>query len=77
MFTYKPIQSGLQLTSISYVPIDNSYYENILEDMAVNNTFSNVGNVTWVKMLPVKNVTQLENIDQENKTSLALNLMEE
>jgi hypothetical protein len=45
--------------------------------MALNNSFSNVGNVTWVKMLPVKNVTQLENIDQENKTSLALNLMEE
>ena len=77
VFTYKPIQSGLQPTAVSYVPSDSSYYENILKDMAVNNTFSNVGNVTWVKMLPVKNVTQLENIDQENKTSLALNLMEE
>lgn len=77
VFTYKPIQSGLQPTAVSYDPIDSSYYENILDDMAVNNSFSNVGNVTWVKMLQVKNVTQLENIDKENKTSLALNLMEE
>jgi hypothetical protein len=45
--------------------------------MAKNNTFSNIGNVTWVKMLPFKNMAQIQNIDQENMTSLALNLMEE
>ena len=77
VFTHRPIPTSLQPTAVSYVPINNSYYENILNDMAMNNTFSNVGNVTWVKMLPVKNVTQIENVDQENKTSLALNLMEE
>ncbi len=45
--------------------------------MAKNNTFSNIRNVTWVKMLPFNNMTQIQNIEQENKTSLALNLMEE
>ena len=45
--------------------------------MAKNNTFSNIGNVTWVNMLPLKNTTQIESIDVENKTSLALNFMEE
>ena len=77
VFTYRPIENGLQPTAINFAPDDDSYYENILNDMAKNNTFSNIGNVTWVKMLPIKNVTQIQNVDLENKTSLALNLMEE
>jgi parallel beta-helix repeat protein len=77
VFTYRPAPSGLQPTAVETVPRESSYYENILNDMARNNTFSNIGNVTWVKMLPLKNTTQIESIDVENKTSLAMNLMEE
>ncbi len=76
VFTYRPIASGLQPTDINFAPND-IYYENILNDMAKNNTFSNTGNVTWIKKLSIKNVTQIQNVDQQNKTSLALNLMEE
>jgi hypothetical protein len=72
----RPIASRLQPTAINFAPND-IYYENILNDMAKNNTFSNTGNVTWVKKLSINNVTQIQNVDQENKTSLALNLMEE
>ncbi|MDP9489202.1 MAG: hypothetical protein M3P28_03250, partial [Thermoproteota archaeon] len=77
VFTYRPIASGLQPTAVNLIPNDSSYYENILNEMAKNNTFSNIGNVTWVKMLPLNNMTQIQNVDQENKTSLALNFMEE
>jgi mannuronan 5-epimerase len=77
VFIYRPIASGLQPTVVNLIPNDSSYYENILNAMAKNNTFSNIGNVTWVKMLPLNNMTQIQNVDQENKTSLALNLMEE
>jgi len=77
VYSYKQAPSGLQPTAIESVPRESSYYENILNDMAKNNTFSNIGNVTWVKMLPLKNTTQIESIDVENKTSLALNFMEE
>ncbi len=76
VFTYRPIASGLQPTDINFAPND-IYYENILNDMAKNNTFSNTGNVTWIKKLSIKNVTQIQNVDQQNKKSLALNLMEE
>ena len=77
VFSYKPTPSGLQPTAIESIPRESSYYENILNDMAKNNTFSNIGNVTLVKMLPIKNITQIENIDVEKQTSLALNFMEE
>jgi hypothetical protein len=77
VFTYRPIASGLQPTAVNLVQNDVSYYENILNEMAKNNTFSNIGNVSWIKMLPLKNMTQIQNVDQENETSLALNLMEE
>ena len=77
VFTYRPIASGLQTTAVNLVLNDNSYYENILNDMAKNNTFSNIGNITWIKMLPLNNVTQIQNVEQENKTSLVLNFMEE
>lgn len=77
VYSYKQAPSGMQPTTIESVPRESSYYENILNDMAKNNTFSNIGNVTWVKMLPLKNTTQIESIDVENKTSLALNFMEE
>jgi hypothetical protein len=39
--------------------------------------FSNAENVTLVQILPVKNMSKAQNIDQENKTSLVLNFMEE
>ena len=77
VFSYKPTPSGLQPTAIESIPRESSYYENILNDMAKNNTFSNIENVTLVKMLPIKNITQIENIDVEKQTSLALNFMEE
>jgi parallel beta-helix repeat protein len=77
VYTYRQAPVGLQLTAVESAPRESSYYENILNDMAKNNTFSNIGNVTWVKMLPFKNTTQIESIDMENKTSLALNFMEE
>jgi hypothetical protein len=77
VYTYRQAPVGLQLTGVESAPRESSYYENILNDMAKNNTFSNIGNVTWVKMLPFKNTTQIESIDMENKTSLALNFMEE
>ena len=77
VFAYKPATGGLQPTAVESVQKERSYYENILNDMAKNNTFSNIGNVTWVKMLPLKNTTQIEIIDGVNQTSLALNLMEE
>jgi parallel beta-helix repeat protein len=77
VYTYKQAPVGLELTAAKSVPRESSYYENILDDMAKNNTFSNIENVTWVKMLPFKNTTQIESIDVENKTSDALNFMEE
>jgi hypothetical protein len=77
VYAYKQAPVGLELTSIGSVPKERSYYENILENMAKNNTFSNTENVTWVKMLPLKNTTQIESIDVQNKTSAALNFMEE
>ncbi|HKQ22623.1 MAG TPA: right-handed parallel beta-helix repeat-containing protein [Nitrososphaeraceae archaeon] len=77
VFAYRPIPSGLQPTAVNFVTDDSRYYENIINNMAKNNTFSNIANVTWVKMLPLKNMTQIQNVDQENKTSVALNLMEE
>ena len=77
VFTYRSIPTGLQPTAVDFVTRDSSFYENILNEMAKNNTFANIGNVTWVKALPFKNLTQIQNIDQENKTSLALNFIEE
>jgi hypothetical protein len=77
VYTYKQAPVGLDPTAAKSVPSESSYYENILDDMAKNNTFSNIENVTWVKMLPFKNTTQIESIDMENKTSAALNFMEE
>jgi hypothetical protein len=77
VFTYTPISSGLHTTAIDFIPSDSSHYENILNDMAKNNSFTNTGNVTLVKMLPVKNMTNIQNVDQENQTSLVLNFMEE
>ena len=77
VFTYRSFPTGLQPTAVDFVPNDTSYYENILNEMAKNNTFANIGNVTWVKALPFKNLTQIQNIDQDNKTSLALNFIEE
>jgi hypothetical protein len=77
VYTYKQSAVGLRPTAVESVPKERTYYENILEDMAKNNTFSNIENVTWVKMLPLKNTTQIQSVDVENKTSAALNFMEE
>jgi parallel beta-helix repeat protein len=77
VFTYRSIPTGLQPTTVDFVSRESSYYENVLNEMAKNNTFSNIGNMTLVKVLPFKNLTQIQNIDQDNKTSLALNFMEE
>ena len=77
VFTYRSIPTGLQPTAVDFVLRESSYYENILNEMAKNNTFSNIGNVTWVKVLSFKNLTQIQNIDEDNKTSLALNFVEE
>jgi hypothetical protein len=77
VFTYGPIQSDLQPTAIKSVPRESSYFENVLDEMAGNKTFSNTGNEIRVKMLPLKNTTQIENIDLKNKTSPARNLTEE
>lgn len=76
VFVIRPISAGLQTTGIDFIPRDGSYYEDILNIMAKNNSFSNTDNLTLVKMLPVKNVTEIQ-IDKENKTSLVLNFMEE
>lgn len=77
VFTYRAISNGSQATATNLVPRDDSYYENILKDMARNNSFSNTGNLTLVKMLPFQNLTNVQNIEKENKTSLVLNFMEE
>ena len=76
VFTYKQVPSGLQPTAVESIANESSHYENILNNMAKNNTFSNIGNVTLVKVSPFKNVTEIENIEV-NKTSLVLNFMEE
>ena len=40
VFTYRTALSGLQLTAVESIPRESNYYENILNDMAKNNTFS-------------------------------------
>ena len=77
VFISRPISSGLQAITVDFMSRDGSYYENTLNNMAKNNSFSNTGNLTLVKILPVKNITNIQNMNQENNTSLVLNFMEE
>ena len=76
VFTYRGTNQSLT-TAIDSVPRDNVYYENVLEEMAIGNSFSNTANLTFIKILPAQNLTNLQNFHQENKTSLVLNFMEE
>ena len=77
VFISRPISSGLQAITVDFMSRDGSYYENTFNNMAKNNSFSNTGNLTLVKILPVKNITNIQNMNQENNTSLVLNFMEE
>ncbi|HKQ21097.1 MAG TPA: right-handed parallel beta-helix repeat-containing protein [Nitrososphaeraceae archaeon] len=77
VYTHQPLAGGLQATTIDFTSKEMDYYENVLNSMAKNNTFSNTGNVTLVKVLPFVNLTQIQNSDQDNKTLLALKLLQD
>ena len=77
VFTYRDNSNQSLNTAIDPVPRDNMYYENVLKEMATDNSFSNTANLTLIKVIPAQSLTNLQNFDQENKTSLVLNFMEE
>jgi parallel beta-helix repeat protein len=77
VFTYRDNSNQSLNTTFDPVQRDNIYYENALKEMAMDNSFSNTANLTFIKILPTPNLTNIQNFDQENKTSLVLNFMEE
>jgi hypothetical protein len=76
VFTYRDNSNQSLATSIDSVPRDNRYYENVLKEMAMDNSFSNTANLTFIKKLPAKKFTIIKNFDPQNTTTLVLNFME-
>ncbi|MDW3668014.1 MAG: hypothetical protein QOA57_07935, partial [Nitrososphaeraceae archaeon] len=65
-----------QTTEVNYVPLDSNYYQNIVSTMAKNNYFSETIKVTNIKIQSIKNATSIQQVDQDNKTSLVENFLE-
>jgi hypothetical protein len=55
---------------------DTNYYQNLVNNMAENNSFLDTGNLTLIKIQMVKNATSVQQIDQENATSKLDSLLE-
>jgi hypothetical protein len=68
VLVFKPASNKTQTTDVIYVPFDSNYYQNILNNMAKNNDFSETANLTTIKMQSRKNATSIQEVDQNNKT---------
>jgi len=55
---------------------DTNYYQNLVNDVAENNSFLDTGNLTFIKIQMVKNATSVQQVDQENATSKLDSLLE-
>ncbi|CAN5563866.1 hypothetical protein BH18THE1_BH18THE1_18540 [soil metagenome] len=76
VFVFKPAPNNTLTTEVNFVPFDSNYYENILNNMAKNNYFSETINLTTIKMQSIKNTTSIQQVDQDIKTLLVEHVLE-